>query len=290
MKISVSTYSFFSLMKQEGLSQLDCVKRAKELGFDGIEFCGLTPPEEMEPEEYARRLREKCEAENMAVTNFVFRADFLNGLDNSGERRKEVERVKKMVDIAGLIGAPRIRHDVLYSLGAYVSFDQALPLIADGIREVADYAREKGIRTMAENHGFICQDSLRMEKLFHAVNHTNFGLLCDMGNFLCVDEEPVQAVSLVAPYAAFVHAKDFYIRDGSRPDPGEGYFQTRGSNYLKGTIIGHGQVPVKQCLQILKKAGYQEGITIEYEGMEPVMEGLRISLANLRRYSEEAGL
>ena len=123
-------------------------------------------------------------------------------------------------------------------------------------------SRLTGVLTMTENHGFFSQDSDRVEKLYTAVNHPNFALLCDMGNFMCADENPALAVARVAPYTRYVHAKDFIWRSYNDADPGEGAFQTRAGNYLRGTIVGHGNVPVKQCLHILKAAGYDGTIAI----------------------------
>ena len=108
-----------------------------------------------------------------------------------------------------------------------------------------------------------------------------------MGNFLCADENPAMAFARVAPYAIYVHAKDFIVKPFDACDPGEGAFRTRGGNFLRGTIVGHGNVPVKQCMYQLKKAGYDDYISIEFEGMEPVFEALRIGLANLKRYWSE---
>ena len=51
--------------------------------------------------------------------------------------------------------------------------------------------------------------------------------------------------------------------------------------------MGHGNVPVKQCLHILKAAGYDGTIAIEFEGMEPAVDAMRIGLANLKRYWSE---
>ena len=65
---------------------------------------------------------------------------------------------------------------------------------------------------MVENHGFYVQDSERVEKLYAAVDNKNFGLLTDMGNFLCADEDPASAFARVAPYAYYVHAKDFIVK------------------------------------------------------------------------------
>ena len=64
-----------------------------------------------------------------------------------------------------------------------------LPTIAANARKVTEYAATLGIKTCSENHGTIAQDSYRVEKLFSAVAHENYGLLVDMGNFACVDED-----------------------------------------------------------------------------------------------------
>ena len=141
---------------------------------------------------------------------------------------------------------------------------------------------------MVENHGFFCQDSERVEQLANGVNHPNFGLLVDMGNFLCVDEDPALAVGRVAPYAFHVHAKDFHVKQGTDTNPGAGWFRSRGENYLRGAIIGHGIVPVLPCLRILKKAGYDGYLSVEFEGLEDPLRGVPMGLDNLRRYLAEA--
>ena len=286
MKICVSSYSFNKLMKKGELNQLTAMKKAKELGFDAMEFSGINPHDGSTPEEYAKMLRAEADKMEFPIVSFVSGADLINGREGRTPE-EEVEFVKKMVNIGAILGVKSVRHDVLYSLGAYKSFDALLPTLAERVTEIAEYAKEKGIKTCVENHGFICQDPERVEKLFNAVKSDNFGLLCDMGNFLCADADPAKAVALVAPYAIFVHAKDFYVKPGNQDAPGGGHFLSRGGNYLKGTIIGHGVVPVKQCLRILKKAGYDGYVSIEFEGMEENIEALTIGLANLRRFISE---
>ena len=164
------------------------------------------------------------------------------------------------------------------------SFELMLPTIADNARRVTEYAATLGIRTCTENHGFIAQDSDRVEKLFNTVNHDNYGLLVDVGNFLCVDEDPIHAVSRVAPYAVHAHVKDFIYFD----EAVEGRtIMTRGANYIAGTVIGEGAVPVKQCLKILKRASYDGYVSVEYEGVEDCISGISRGLANLKRFIAE---
>lgn len=57
---------------------------------------------------------------------------------------------------------------------------------------------------------------------------------------------------------------------------------TRGGNYLKPAVPGHGDVPLSQCLNVLKANGYTGGVTIEFEGMEDTTEALAAGLKFLR--------
>lgn len=277
MKFSVSTYSFSAL----NISLSECVGKAKEIGFDAIEIAANVTLEQ------AGALRAECERAGLAIANYTIAADLLNGV-NGGKPADEVTRLKREVDVAAALGAPGMRHDATWGINGntqgWRGFDDVLPLLADGCRAVAAYAAEKGVRTMVENHGLFAQDSERMEKLVTAVAHENFGILCDMGNFLCVDEEPIMAVGKCAANTFHAHAKDFHFKSGAEPDPGQGFFGTRGGNYLRGAIVGHGIVPVQQCLRILKNAGYNGYISLEFEGMEDPILGITVGLENLRRW------
>lgn len=278
MKIGVSSYSFSQLINRGEMTQADCVEKAKELGFDAIEFIDLQPEDGYTEKEYAKLIRERAEKAGIEITAYTVGARLVTESDE--ETGKEIKRIMEKVDVAEALGAKLMRHDAYFWQNKYRSFDLSLPELAENIRKIADYAQSKGIRTMVENHGFICQDSERVEKIFNAVNHPNFGLLCDIGNFLCVDENPVTAVSRVAPYAFHAHIKDFYVHGFDYPS--DGCIVTRGCNKIKGAPAGYGDVPVKQCVAILKKAGYDGVFSLEYEGAEDCLPSLEKALAFLR--------
>jgi len=291
MKIGVSSYSFSRLVKAGQLTQLEVIAKAKEIGFDSIEFSTLSLPEGETPLSFAPQVKEECDRVGIEITNYTIGADFLNG--GGGDWQAETERLKDEVRVAQILGAPGMRHDATYGVGPnHVGprgFDDALPTLAKGCRAVAEFAADLGVKTMVENHGFFCQDSERVEKLANATNHPNFGILIDMGNFVCADEDPPKAVGRLIPYAFHVHAKDFHIKPGTVSDPGPGWFHSRGENYLRGAIIGHGDVPIVQCLRIMKKANFQGVLSIEFEGLEEPINGISLGLANLRRYTAEVG-
>ena len=280
-KIACSTYSFQQLINLGELTQFQTLEKAQELGFDAIEIVGLEPAEGQTEEVYVQELKAELDRLNFPITSFTFSADLLNGSD--GDSAAEVNRIKKMIDYAAILGAPRVRHDATWGVVGK-TFEQVLPELAVLCREIASYGESKGIQTTVENHGFFAQDSLRMEALYAAVNHPNFKLLVDMGNFLCVDESSVDAVSRLARVAGYVHLKDFHVKSGNQPNPGTGFFQSRAGNYLRGAIVGHGEVPVAQCLNILKNQGYAGDFAIEFEGIEDNIQGLEISLENARNY------
>ena len=290
MQIGVSSYSYHRLVRNGTLKQIDVIGAAKEAGFDIIEFSTIAVPEGKTLAVFAAELRQEARHAGMPIANYTIGADFLNG--SGGDLKAEIERVKSEVDIAEILGAPGMRHDATGGFAAGHTgpkgFDDALPRLAEGCRAVTEYAAKKGIRTMVENHGFFCQDSARVEKLANAVGHPNFGVLVDLGNFYCVDENAGDAVGRLARHVFHAHAKDFHIKPGNGFNPGEGWFLSRGGNYLRGAIIGNGDVPLLQALRSLKRSGYNGVLSIEFEGMEDVLAGLRIGQANLRRLVELA--
>lgn len=186
-----------------------------------------------------------------------------------------------------LLGVKGMRHDATGGYNdedkKFKGFQQALPRLVEGYKAVTEYAKEKGIFTAIENHGYFCQDSDRVEKVITGVCNENFGAQVDIGNFLCVDENPVTAVSRLAPFAKYVHVKDFHVKSGSEFPPQDGFFKTRGGNYLRGAVLGHGNVPVLQTLEILKRAGYNGWITLEFEGHEEAKQACQWGLNTLKK-------
>lgn len=285
MKLGVSSYSFSRYLQEGRLDLFGVIRATAEIGFEGIEFTGFEPNGSgVDPIEMAKKVKDACAEAELAVMSWTIGADFLRNDVNA-----EIERLKGQVDIAAALGAPMMRHDATGGFPGrkndLTDYIEALPIVAKGYAGVTEYAADKGVRTMIENHGFFFQDSDRVEALINRVGNPNFGALVDIGNFLCADEEPMRAVKRMAPYAFHVHAKDFHVKCACA-DPGDGWFKSRGGTPLRGAIVGHGNVNTKGCLGILKEAGYDGFLSIEFEGMEDNRQALEIGLANLRRYAE----
>ncbi len=270
MRIALSTYSLAQKQRTGELTLVDCIKKAKELGFDAIE---IVPIDDSDPALFDLAAVQTALGETgLAVTNLTVSADFLKrGVE------AETKRLQGFVDIAATLGAKGMRHDATW--GSDDPFETVLPTLAEGCLAVTTYAATKGVRTMVENHGYFCQDPDRVIALAKAVGHENFGLLVDMGNFLCTDCDPLEAVNATAPFAAYLHAKDFKVLAGM-DNPPKGTFPSRDGKLLEGVILGHGVVPVADCVAAAKAAGYQGDIGLEFEGSDDayiaVAEGLSL--------------
>lgn len=285
MKIAVSSYSFSQAFYDGRMTIMDVIPKAKEMGFEGIEFVRQGQSIE-ELKELAPKLKAQAEEYGIEIIAYMAGSDFLlNGLE------KQVEDLKKEVEIACLMGVKRLRHDSTQgkdASGKEYTVEEALPIVSEGYRRVTEFAAGLGIHTMIENHGYFFQDVQRVKKLIETVNHPNFGWLVDMGNFMCADETSVESVKIAAPMAVHAHAKDFFFKARGEYIPKQGWFHSRGGNALRGTIIGHGVVDVKKCLSILKEAGYDNWLALEFEGIEDCLTGIPAGLANLKDMLENA--
>lgn len=277
MKIGISSYSFEKYRAATGCTYIDLCDKAKEIGFDGIEFIDLKVNEGQDVFTLAKEIKEHCDSIGLEISAYTVGANFLGG-----NPENEVERLKKCIDVCEALGAPTLRHDACWGLkNEYLyTWRDAIKEMAPYIRQVTQYAQDKGIRTCTENHGYVLQAPERVEALILEVNHKNYGWLCDMGNFLCADADPVKSVTVAAPYAFHVHAKDFILKNGGECP--QGFFGTTGKNWLRGTILGHGVVPVKQCINILKGAGYDGWVSLEFEGLEDNLTAVKMGYELLK--------
>ena len=92
MKIGVSSYSFSRLVNSGAMKQLDVIAKAKEMGFDVIEFSTFILPEGETPLTFAPKVKEECERVRIEIANYTISGDLLNGSD--GNLDDEVERLK----------------------------------------------------------------------------------------------------------------------------------------------------------------------------------------------------
>ncbi|NOU71274.1 TIM barrel protein [Paenibacillus sp. LMG 31458] len=284
MKLGVSTYSLSRALKSGELDILGVIDWIAEQGGEHVEIVPSGFELAGKPE-VADAIRSKAQSRGIDVSNYAIGANFATDTQEAYEQ--EIARVKEEVDLAARLGVKRMRHDVARSSDNSIgNFNRELVRLVEACRQIADYAAQYDIVTSVENHGYFIQASDRVQALVQAVDRPNFRTTLDIGNFLCVDEDSVAAVKNNLPYATMVHVKDFYLRP-SYLNPGEGWFKTISGNYLRGAIVGHGDIDMREVLRVVKNSGYDGYISLEFEGIEECKTGTKIGLDNIRRLWEE---
>ena len=277
MKLAVSTYSLLRWRNENGKTLEQSLEWiAKSAGVDGVEFTAIGDDAKRLVRS-AAALRKRCDKLGLNIVSYCVGAELLVPPD---EQRAVVERLKRQVDVAAILGAPSMRHDITRGTGA-TSFPATLKAVVPPIREVADYAADKRIKTSLENHGFYMQASKRVERLIRAVDHENYGLTIDLGNFLCVNEDCTAATKRLAKYVIMAHAKDFHVKPKKQMPP-TGWFKTPTPIALRGAIAGHGVLDLPAQLKLLKRAGYDGYVSLEFEGMEEPTKAVKLGLDYLR--------
>ncbi len=274
MKTSIFTLPFPEMTFRQA------VDYALRLGVGAIE--PYPHAEFAEPSvEAARRLADYAGEKGVGLCCFSMPAN-LAGADVRGE----TERLKRYADVAAAMGSPYFHHTLAprLSLDARTApFRTLIRRAAEAAREVYDYAGERGVQCVYEDQGFVVNGAERFDDFLEALNR-EAGVVADLGNIFFVDETPEAFVARFLPAIRHVHVKDYLVKDSRWPNPGRGWYLTAGGGYLRGTVIGHGQVNFTRVFSLLHAAGYDGYYSIEYDGMEEAAAAQELGLANMRRF------
>lgn len=289
IKVGLSSYSLVTALKDGRITILEAIDWVAENGGTHMELVpyGYTV---VDNDELAFQIKEKATAAGIELSAYCMPADFVQ--ETEADFQAEVERIKQHIDVVAKMGIKLLRHDVTaFTLPkedmSIHYFEKHFDQLVLGSQLIADYADQYGMTTTIENHGFNVQSSDRVQRVLHAVDRHNFKTTLDIGNFLCADEDPLVGIRKNLPYAATVHFKDFYVRPYYE-NPGEGHwFRTVNDNYLRGAIVGHGELPIREIIRLLKVSGYDGHIVVEFEGMEDCFVGSRIGMNNVKRLWDE---
>ena len=296
MKLGLSSYSFkqlltngtltidamFDWLQANGAEHLEIatLSFAKAGGESGYDFASDA--------DTLRTLADASARTAIPISGLCMGASF--SFNSSAERREQIDLVKRHVDLCSQMGIGYLRHDVApwsHRLKDEAEFEGEFAGIVEACQEIADFAAARSVVTSVENHGFFMNSSGRVNRLIHAVDRSNFGFTLDIGNFLCIDEDPIAATKAALPQARFVHFKDFYVR---RRSPGPGWLETLGGQYIRGSVFGFGDLEAGMLIETVAATGYDGFVSLEYEGNEPSLSGCATGLENIRRLLGKVGV
>ncbi|MEH6679720.1 MAG: sugar phosphate isomerase/epimerase family protein [Sediminicola sp.] len=254
-ELSLAQWSLHKMILDDGVDPYSFAEKAKGWGFDGLEYVSQLYKDlekaDYSPESMAAFV-EKCNAESKkhGLKNVLIMVDRQGDLatSNASDRKKAVENHYKWVDAAAAMGCTSIR----VNLNGSDDAEQWTANAVDGLTQLATYAKEKNINVIVENHGGLSSDGAKLAAVMEKVGMENCGTLPDFGNFCitreangCAEEyDKYKGIKELMPYAKGVSAKSHdFDSEGNETD-----------------------IDYVRVLQLVKDAGYDGYIGVEYEG------------------------
>lgn len=164
------------------------------------------------------------------------------------ERRKNLDEGKRFIDLANDLKCPYIRvFPNNFQKDQEKQF--TIELISKGLLELAEHAKGSGVSVLIESHGdFIKTEDL--EKLMQLAAHPQVGMIWDIANMWTITKEsPALAYGKLKKYIRHTHIKDAKLTDGK----------------IQYTLLGRGDVPIFEAIDILAKNNYKGFYSFEWE-------------------------
>jgi len=228
------------------------IDRAKELGVDGVslESCFI-------PRFDASYLSEVKGRLDAAKLDRVFAWGHPDGLEG-GRNEKAFDDMMKSMEYARAIGA-----DVMRVCGASLMFRNEphkpmLEKLTRMFRTASKQAEKLGIKIADENH--IDFDSSEMLQLIQDVGSPSFGINFDTGNFMRVQDDPVEGMQKLAKHTFATHVKDLKPMKG---------VSVKNWHFFASTPTGDGYVDNLALAKLLKQAGYKGFLAMEIDFLHP---------------------
>jgi sugar phosphate isomerase/epimerase len=193
------------------------------------------------------------------------------------KRQAQLDEGKRFIDLAARLRVPYIRvfPDKLVE---GESASTTMKRIAEGLRELGEYAKGSGVTVILESHGDFTTSSSLLE-IMKAAEMPSVALLWDAHHTAVAGkEDPASTFRLLSRYVRHVHLKD------SKPAGKE-------SRYV---LTGKGTVPVRQTVKVLVEGGYRGFYSFEWEkAWHPEIEEPEVAIPHfakvMTQYLADAG-
>jgi sugar phosphate isomerase/epimerase len=200
-------------------------------------------------------LKDRCDDAGIAWSCVAAENNF--ALPDEDARVEQVEDVKRAVDIADEVDAGIVR-----AFFGHVADEPPVGmkyLTMECLREVSEYAGDRGVIIAVENHGNYVKTADEIVEMVETVGKDDLRVCPDTGSF---SGDIYAELEKVAPLAARVHAKTYAFDENGD--------ETK-FNYRK-------------IFRIFKDAGFNGTYSLEFEGEGDETENIRRSIDLFRRY------
>lgn len=182
-KLSLNLYSFNSLLSRGERDLFDMLDFCARHNFEAIDPTGYYFPgyPEVPSDGFIFEFKRQAFLLGLDISGTGVRNDFAS--PNANDRRKDVELIKKWVEVAAKLGSPNLRIFAGASSHEGFSRDEVFEWMAKDIRECCDYAAQFGVMIALQNHNDFLKTADDVDRIFNLVDSDWLGLNLDIGSY-----------------------------------------------------------------------------------------------------------
>jgi sugar phosphate isomerase/epimerase len=272
------------LVVERTMSVFDWIGTAAGLPVDGLElYDGFL---ESLDEAYLTKVRRALERRRFEMPMLCCSPDFTK--PGADERREEVEREKRMIDVTARLGG-RFCRVLSGQRRPEVSRGQGVRWAVESIRQLLDHAADKNVVLAIENHykdnywkypEFAQKRDVFLE-IVNQIESPWFGVQYDPSNALVAGEDTIELLEQVKHRVVTMHASDRLLKPGHTLEELRAAEDSLGyAAILLHGVIGKGMNDYSRIFRILHEVGYRGWVSIE-DGLNG-LEEIRASAEFLR--------
>lgn len=208
-KISLAEWSMHRALRAGKLDHLDFSRFAKEeCGISGVEYVNQFFKDKAKDKKYLAELNKR--AHDLGVTQVLIMIDGEGHLGDpdAAKRTKAIENHYQWVTAAKTLGC----HSIRVNAHSSNDFLESMPLAADGLHRLCEFADQHDINVIVENHGGLSSNGAWLSGVMELADHRRVGTLPDFGNFSLgggKSYDRYKGVMQLMPYAKAVSAKTY---------------------------------------------------------------------------------
>jgi len=265
-RISLAEWSLHRTLFAGELDHLDFALTAKrDFDIDAVEYVNQFFKDKASDAAYLADMKKR--ADDLGVLSLLIMIDGVGAIGHADEaqRTAAVEGHYPWVEAAKSLGC----HSIRVNASSSGSYEEQMQRSADGLRRLTEFAAEREMNVIVENHGGLSSNGAWLAGVMKTVDHPRCGTLPDFGNFRIRRDEwydRYQGVTELMPYAKAVSAKS-HAFDEQGNETGTDY---------------------RRMMKIVVDAGYRGFVGVEYEGdVHPEREGIRLTRRLLETVRDE---
>lgn len=235
MALGISSYAFrwavgtCDFTPAVPLRPLGLLEKAAESGAEVVQICDNVALDDLPKE---------------MLTSLARRADELDLVLEVGIRGSRPEQLNRNLEVTKLLGSKLLRV-VLADVGWEPSLGECMAVFKSFLPEL----RTAGVTLAIENHFHLAP--VELVRLIEAIGEPMVGVCLDPVNSISKLFCPKETISLLAPFAVSVHAKDAIIRRWNT-----GF-------YITGCPLGQGLIDLPEMLDTIRNSGRNPNILLE---------------------------